>query len=108
MELYTLKKMCEILNISRRSIQCYEKAGLMKPTDRNKYGYLLYDEAAVERARFIRFLQELGFSLKEVKEIIDAKEDVIKEALVKKVVELELLEEHLNMLIEKAQEYIER
>ena len=69
--------MCELLNISRRSIQCYEKAGLMTPTTKNKYGHLLYDESAFHRAEMIRFLQQLGFKLREVKEIIDAPDDVI-------------------------------
>lgn len=32
MELMTLRTMCERLNVSRRSIQCYEQAGLLKPS----------------------------------------------------------------------------
>ncbi len=50
METITLKTLCERLNVSRRRIQGYEKAELMRPTDKNKYGHLLYDETAFHRA----------------------------------------------------------
>ena len=94
--------MCELLNISRRSIQCYEKAGLMTPTTKNKYGHLLYDESAFHRAEMIRFLQQLGFKLREVKEIIDAPDDVIKEALEKRVDELEHEKVKMDQIMQEA------
>lgn len=107
MELISLREMCELLNVSRRSIQCYEKAGLMKATSKNKYGHLLYDEKTVNRAEKIRFLQQLGFKLREVKEIIDASDDVMKESIRKRVEELEVEQSRLNQLIQEAIEYIE-
>lgn len=107
MELITLKTMCESVGVSRRSIQCYEKAGLMTPTDKNKYGHLLYDNNALHRAEVIKFLQELGFKLREIKEIIDAPSIVIKEALEQRVKELEEETARLDQIIQKAIEYIE-
>ncbi len=59
------------LGLSRRIIQGYEKKGLIEATARNKYGHLLYDEETVVRIAQIRFYQELGFSLKEIREFID-------------------------------------
>lgn len=100
--------MCELLNISRRSIQCYEKAGLMTPTTKNKYGHSLYDESAFHRAEMIRFLQQLGFKLREVKEIIDAPDDVIKEALEKRVDELEHEKVKMDQIMQEARDYIEK
>lgn len=87
MELMTLRTMCERLNVSRRSIQCYEQAGLLKPSEKNKYGHLLYDEQAFQRAQMIRFLQQLGFKLEEVKEIIDAPDNVSKKDIFNCIVE---------------------
>ncbi len=106
MELLSLKKMCEVVHVSRRSVQCYEKAGLLKPTSKNKYGHLLYDKEAVSRAEMIKFLQDMGFRLKEVKELIDVPKNVLKEALEKKVVELELEKESFEQLILQANDYI--
>lgn len=43
----TLREICEALEVSRRAIQGYEKAGLVVATGRNKYGHLLYDEVMI-------------------------------------------------------------
>ena len=61
----TLKEVCTELGVSRRAVQGYEEAGLVKATRKNKYGYLLYNQYAQERIERIKFLQDLGFSLKE-------------------------------------------
>lgn len=34
----TLREICESLGVSRRTLQGYEKAGLVASTGRNKYG----------------------------------------------------------------------
>lgn len=101
-----LKEICESVGVSRRSIQCYEKAGLMEPTDKNKYGHLLYDENALHRAKLIRFLQELGFKLRDIKEIIDAPRKEMRDALEKRIQELEIETAQLEQIILEAKEYI--
>lgn len=107
MELLTLKELCESVGVSRRSIQCYENAGLMMPTDKNKYGHLLYDINTMHRAEKIRFMQELGFKLKDIKEIIDAPKDVMKEALKRRLKELKEETARLVQIIKEATEYME-
>ena len=59
-----LRQVCAELKISRRTIQGYEKAGLVAPSGKNKYGHLLYGETEQERIRLIRFYQLLGFQLR--------------------------------------------
>lgn len=107
MELMTLKEVCESVGVSRRRIQCFEKAGLLRPTAKNKYGYLLYNEEMLHKAEVIKFMQELGFSLKEIKAIFDAPKTVMKEALIQRVNELEEEIVHLNEIIREAILYIE-
>ena len=102
----TLKVLCESVGVSRRSIQCYEKAGLMAPTDKNKYGHLLYDDQMLHRAKVIKFMQDLGFKLKEIKEIIDAPNHVIKEALEKRLQELEEETVRLDQVMKEAAERV--
>ena len=106
MELMTLRTMCERLNVSRRSIQCYEQAALFKPSAKKKYGHLLYDDQAFQRAKMIRFLQQLGFKLEEVKEIIDAPDNVRKDAMEVHVRMLECETEKMTELIQQARVYI--
>lgn len=108
MKKMNLKTLCELVGVSRRSIQGYENVGLMSPTDKNKYGHLLYDEAALHRARMIKFMQRLGFKLKEIKEVIDAPSDVIKEALQRRIKELEIEISQMQQIIQEANEYIDK
>lgn len=108
MKKMNLKTLCELVGVSRRSIQGYENVGLMAPTDKNKYGHLLYDEAALHRARMIKFMQSLGFKLKEIKEVIDAPSDVIKEALQRRIKELEIEISQMQQIIQEANEYIRK
>lgn len=78
----------------------------MKPSAKNKYGHLLYDEQAFQRAQMIRFLQQLGFKLEEVKEIIDAPDNVRKDAMEVHVRMLECETEKMTELIQQARVYI--
>ena len=66
-----LRQVCADIGVSRRAVQGYEKAGLVSAVGKNKYGYLLYDTAGIERIRTIRFLQRIGFSLKEIRCMVD-------------------------------------
>lgn len=72
MQAATLREVCAKYKVSRRAVQGYEKAGIVKPTGKNKMGHLLYDTAAQERIGIIHMYQDMGFSIKEIKEMIDA------------------------------------
>ena len=67
-----LREVCEMLGISRRTVQGYEKKGIVKPSGKNKYGYLLYDKSEIEKIAFAQFLQSMGFSLDEIAHIMRA------------------------------------
>ena len=74
----TLRQVCDELGISRRTIQGYEEKQLVQPIARNKYGHLLYDDKAVKRIAFIRFSQQIGFTVKEIREFADGSPGEIK------------------------------
>ena len=96
-----LREICSEFEISRRTVQGYEKAGLVSASGRNKYGHLQYDDTAIQRIAKIKFYQQLGFSLKE---ITDA---VLKAKLEKQVETLNKEKEEMQELIEKAEHMIE-
>lgn len=102
----TLREICEALEVSRRAVQGYEKAGLVSATDRNKYGHLLYDEAAMLRIARIKFYQQLGLSIKEIADIIDAPNIRVKAALEEQVQKLRKEKAEISELIEKANQVI--
>ena len=54
-----------------RAIHLYEELGLLKPATRSAGGYRLFDESAVERVRWIDSLHGLGFSLQEMREVLE-------------------------------------
>jgi len=56
--------------VSIDTVRYYERGGLLAPKTRLASGYRRYSELEVARLRFIRRAQALGFSLKEVKELL--------------------------------------
>lgn len=60
-------------NVNPETLRYYEREGLLAEPVRTESGYRLYQQAEVKRVRFIKKAQELGFSLKEVKELLSLK-----------------------------------
>ena len=52
------------------TIRYYEREGLLDPPARSASGYRHYAPEVVARLRFIRQAKELGFSLREIKELL--------------------------------------
>lgn len=52
------------------TVRYYERNGLLAPKSRLKSGYRRYGSTEVARLRFIRRAQGLGFTLKEVRELL--------------------------------------
>jgi MerR family copper efflux transcriptional regulator len=52
------------------TVRYYERNGLLAPHTRLASGYRRYGELELARLRFIRRAQRLGFTLKEVKELL--------------------------------------
>jgi len=53
-----------------RAVRFYEELGLLKPVQRTKGGFRQYDESALIRIHWIDRLQELGFSLNEIRDFL--------------------------------------
>ena len=57
------------------TIRFYERRGLIKQPRKPASGFRKYDGETVMRIRFIRQAQELGFSLREIKELLTLRAD---------------------------------
>lgn len=57
------------------TVRFYERAKIVRPAGRSGANYRLYSPDAVARIRFTRRAQELGFTLREVKEVLDLRAD---------------------------------
>jgi MerR family copper efflux transcriptional regulator len=53
-----------------RALHLYEEHGLLTPAQRSSGGYRLYSRDAEVRVRWIEKLQQMGFSLTDIKQIV--------------------------------------
>ena len=107
-ETKTLSEVCSVLEVSRRAVQGYENAGLVSATGKNKYGHLLYDEEAQWRIKQIRLLQQLGFRVKEIKDIIDAPAEVVAEAIKSQIEQMDDIIRQKEDAVRQAREWIKK
>lgn len=56
--------------VNLESIRFYEREGLLVKPPRTAAGYRMFSTGDVRRVRFIKRAQELGFSLREIKELL--------------------------------------
>lgn len=103
----TLREICNKLGVSRRAVQGYEQAGLVSASGKNKYGHLLYDPKAQKRIELIRLYQQLGFTIREIKELIDAPEATVRKALEGQIILLKEEQERREILIGRAYELLD-
>ena len=55
-----------------RAIHLYEELGLLQPATRSSGGFRLYEPAAADRVRWIDLLHTLGFSLQDMRGLLQA------------------------------------
>ena len=58
------------------TIRYYEKIGLLPPPERGAGNSRSYDAAALQRLRFIRRCRDLGFGLKQIRELLELSTDI--------------------------------
>jgi len=67
---YTVKKLAAISGVSVRTLHFYDEASLLKPAYHGANGYRFYEEPQLLALQQILFYRELGFELKQIKEIL--------------------------------------
>ena len=98
----TVNEVSKLTGVSIRTLQYYDKIGLLHPTKYTEAGYRLYDDAALETLQQILLFRELEFPLKEIKEIISSPDFDRSKALGQQIELLKLKKEHIENLIELA------
>ena len=73
--MFTIGKIAEQAQVSADSIRFYEREGLISPAAKSKSGYRLYTDESVRRLQFIKHAQQCGFSLAEVRELLELRSD---------------------------------
>ena len=74
--LYTIEQVATRTNMTKRTLRYYEEIGLLSPTGRTEGNYRRYSEEDVAHLERIKELRDLlGFSLTDIRELIQAEEE---------------------------------
>lgn len=78
-KLHQIGEVADRVGLSLRTVRYYEEEGLVRPSDRTDGGFRLYGDEEVTRLEVIKQMKPLGFSLQEMRELLDAR-DVLERA----------------------------
>ncbi len=98
----TVNEVSKLTGVSIRTLQYYDKIGLLEPSAHTESGYRLYDDTALEMLQQILLFRELEFPLKEIKEILATPDFDKNKALEQQITLLTMKKEHLENLIQFA------
>ncbi|VAW73800.1 Transcriptional regulator, MerR family [hydrothermal vent metagenome] len=72
---YRISEIGELLGLSADTLRYYEKIGLLKHVVRTPGGARVYSSRDLSRLRFIRRAQSMNFSLAEIGNLLEMRED---------------------------------
>jgi len=68
---FTIGKLAELAQVNVQTIRYYERRGLLRDPKRTASNYRVFGGDTLRRVRFIKRAQELGFTLTEIKELLE-------------------------------------
>lgn len=68
-------KLAQAANVNVETLRYYERRGLLPEPPRRDSGYRAYPPESVDRLRFIKGAQALGFTLEEIQELLELRVD---------------------------------
>ena len=98
----TVNQVSKLTGVSIRTLQYYDRIGLLHPAEYTQAGYRLYDDAALETLQQILLFRELEFPLKDIRRIISSPDFDRSKALEQQIELLKLKKEHIENLIDLA------
>ena len=77
----TVGEIAKLAGVSVRALHHYDEIGLVAPSGRSAAGYRTYNGAAIDRLQEVLLFRELGFSLDQIREIVESSRYQRQEAL---------------------------
>lgn len=71
----TIGKLAKACDVKVDTVRYYERRELLLPLARTDSGYRIYSTESIQRLDFILKAQSLGFTLKEIKELLELSEN---------------------------------
>jgi len=75
MKTFSTGQLAKKCNVNNETVRYYERRGLIPAPSRGESGYRQFSEETVKRIRFIKHSQEVGFTLKEISELLSLRVD---------------------------------
>ncbi|MEX0680479.1 MAG: MerR family transcriptional regulator [Balneolales bacterium] len=72
---WKIGKAAGLAGVNKETIRYYERRALLPPAERRESGYRYFSQRHVDRIRFIKRAQELGFTLSEINELLNLRMD---------------------------------
>ena len=69
MQMLTIGEVADRSGFTTSTLRYYERHDLLRPSGRTAAGYRVYDDAVLDRLRFIRRAKDLGCSLDDIREL---------------------------------------
>jgi MerR family mercuric resistance operon transcriptional regulator len=67
---YLVGEIAKKCDVNKETLRYYERVGLIPEPTRTNSGYRIYSEETVNRLKFIKRMQDLGFSLAEIDKLL--------------------------------------
>ncbi len=109
----TIGKLARSAGVNVETIRYYQRVGLLKEPEKPAYGYRYYPADTVARIGFIKRAQQLGFTLKEIAELlslgdghctdIQALAERKRDKIEQQISDLQAIQQVLSNLIEACQ-----
>ncbi len=71
--MHQIGEVVQAVNLSLRTVRYYGEMGLAPPSGRSPGGFRLYTDDDIERLRLIKHMKPLGFTLEEMRDLLDVR-----------------------------------
>ena len=72
--MHQIGEVVEAVGLSLRTIRHYDEVGLVPPSGRSRGGFRLYTDDDIERLRLIKHMKPLGFTLEEMRDLLQVRD----------------------------------
>ena len=114
MKTFTSGELARRAGVNIETIRYYERSGMLAASERRSSGYRVFTENDVKRLQFIRSAKALGFTLREIRELMRMIEDSstqchdMKDVAIEKVAEVDRKIAELNEIRQQLQSLVDR
>ena len=88
---YTTGEIAKLCDVSTRTVQYYDKEGIVRPSQISEGGRRIYSDEDLQRFRSVMLYKNIGFSLKEIKDVLYSENEykILSKLLIKQQSKLE-------------------